>query len=79
MESGGASEANAPLSSEYGTYKTVKAGFWPWLEPFSRRKSLQPLNVFPHRSVAVIETVETQVCEKKFDGVGEQTLRMPQL
>jgi len=19
-----------PLSSEYGTYKTVKAGFWPW-------------------------------------------------
>ena len=20
-----------PLSSEYGTHKTVKAGFWPWL------------------------------------------------
>ena len=21
-----------PTSSEYGTYKTVTAGFWPWLE-----------------------------------------------
>ena len=24
-----------PLSSEYGTYKTVKARFWHWLRPES--------------------------------------------
>ena len=24
-----------------GTYKPVKARFWPWLEPFSVRKSLK--------------------------------------
>ena len=29
-----------PLSSELGTLKTVTAGFWPWLEPCSRQKSL---------------------------------------
>jgi len=28
-----------PLWSESGTHKTVKAEFWPWLEPFSVRMS----------------------------------------
>ena len=33
-----------PLSSEFGTNKTVTARFWAWLEPFFRR--LPALSVF---------------------------------
>ena len=29
-------EVKIPPSSECGTCKTVKARFWPWLEPFFR-------------------------------------------
>ena len=38
-----------PLSSEYGTHKTVKARFWPWLSG----KSLMPFELFPLRSAVV--------------------------
>ena len=41
--------SRGPLSSEYGTYKTVTARFWPWL---SGKRSLKPLQVFPLRSEA---------------------------
>jgi len=35
-----------PLSREFGTPKTVKARFWPWLEPFFKKY----LTLFPFRS-----------------------------
>ena len=36
-----------PLSSEYGTYNTVKARFWPWLEPFSVQNVWKTIYVVP--------------------------------
>ena len=36
---------------QLGTTKPVRAGFWPWLEPFSVRKSSQPLKFFTPRSL----------------------------
>jgi hypothetical protein len=30
------------MSGELGTHKTVKARFWPWLEPVFIRKFLNP-------------------------------------
>jgi len=38
-----------PMSSEYGTYRTVKARFWPWL---SGTSPYNILKVFPLRSDA---------------------------
>ena len=46
------SRSSVPLSSEYGTHKTVKARFWLWLEPFFRQRSLNHFKLFPSRSAA---------------------------
>ena len=43
---------HSPLSSELGTYKTVKARLWSWLEPFSGRSLEKTFKVFPFRSPA---------------------------
>ena len=48
------------LPSEFGTHKTVKARFWPWIEPFSARKSLQPFWLFSSRSTAALCIFEQQ-------------------
>ena len=41
-----------PLPSELGTNTPAKATSWPWLEPFSVPKSLNPFKLFPHPSTA---------------------------
>ena len=43
-----------PLWSELETYKSRKARFWPWLEPFFSQKSSNPIELFPARSPAKV-------------------------
>jgi len=42
----GQTTLSSPLSSEFGTHKTVKARFWPWLEPFLGDIILNLLNFY---------------------------------
>ena len=55
-----------PLRSEFGTHQTVRARFWPWLEPSFRQKSLTPLEVsklLPSRSAAAEGLPRTSVSD----------------
>ena len=40
-------EGSVPLLCDSGTHKTVKAGFYPWIEPFFNQKSLNTFQVDP--------------------------------
>ena len=42
-------DLTGPLSNELASCIPVKAIFWPWLEPFSTRKSLDPFKLFHPR------------------------------
>ena len=63
---------NEPLSSEYGTYKTVKATFWPWLSDLVLEvvgllgsRAQLPVLLLQHRELLRRERDQTGVtCEK---------------
>ena len=57
---------DSAVSSEHGTYKTVKAKFWPWL---SGKSPLTPFKVFPLRSEADTD------CALGENGAGERRRR----
>jgi len=62
------------MSSDFGTHKTAKARFWPWLEPFSD-KSLQILSII---SLLAPERAWEMVWERHrvdFEGVGRGDAR----
>jgi len=66
-----------PLSSEYGTYETVTARFWPWL---SGQTALKHLKLFPEAVervsflLAAFVTCETMV---NVDGAGRHPNAQP--
>jgi len=54
-----------PLSRKCGTYKTAKARFWPWLEPFFRQKSAKWCKLFLPRSGAESREVAKGLASKR--------------
>jgi len=62
-----------PLSRKLGTNKPVKARFWPWLEPFSVRKSLKPIEVV--HSPPAIGLASEPNAPNRSTRAGEETLK----
>jgi len=61
----------SPLPSEKGTNKPVKAIFWPWLEPFSVRRSCKSFKVFHPRSTPL----DSRDCTPRDGRVEEAAVR----